>query len=478
MKVEWYAAVVALVGVLLWLRGSVFGSAIAVLFFTIFGGGAAFIVGGASITPASFAIVFLLAHVLLSMFSRRDHVNRGLRTNGYLALFCFYGVLAAYIFPRIFLHQIYGPAVTVNGRAGAFAATPLHYSKQNITAAIYLVGVLVASICAGAASADQKSRRLLVRWAIVIAWMHIAFGLAALILESHGGAAVIKVFRNATYAELLQTESGYIRITGIFPEPAAYAGYAFGWLVLMTEWWLRDVSPRLTLITAIALTIMLIACTSTSGYAAMAIYAVILGARLFLAPSKFSAVRVVTVGMVILTLVTMIIAACAFLPHLADSVGRVISSSTVRKVNTYSGQQRLYLLQSAIAAVKMTWGIGVGPGSFRSSSLLFAIVESTGVVGLAVFAGHFLSILKVFRRETYVVPGPPESAIAVGVSWAACIGLIPAFITSPTAIPSYVFAILGGLALGWRFSSAHSAVAAEPVSGLRRRLAPRSQQLA
>ena len=114
-------------------------------------------------------------------------------------------------------------------------------------------------------------------------------------------------------------------------------------------------------------------------------------------------------------------------------------------------RQRLYWAASAIKAVKVTWGLGIGAGSFRSSSLLLAILGSNGVIGLVAFLGHFFNILKPLRRDTYALPGDPDRAIAVAAAWTACAGLIPQLISYPTPDPSYLFGVMGGLALGWRY---------------------------
>jgi hypothetical protein len=332
----------------------------------------------------------------------------------------------------------------------AFSAVPLQYSKQNITAAIYLIGVLITSICAGAASTDPKSRRAVVRWGVIIAWLHIGFGLAGSALQHVGGAAIVKFFRNATYAEVVESEQGYFRIDGIFPEPSAFAGYAFIWLVFTTELWLRNVRPRLTGLTAVALTMILVACTSTSGYASMALYALILLGRFALAPRRFPLAKAIPIALLLLTAATAGLATCAFNPHLSATIGRIVAKLTVGKADTTSGRQRLFVIRASIRAVGATWGIGVGPGSFRSSSLLLAILESTGVIGLVTFFAHVFKILKPWRGDTYALPGDPADAVAAATSWTACAGLIPALLIAPTAVPSYVFAILGGLTLGWR----------------------------
>lgn len=458
MSVEWYAALVALVGVSLWLWGSVLDSVIAMLFFTLFGGGAAFIVGHATIQPASFAMTFVLAHLLLSMFTRSDHTSLGLRTNNYLALFAIYGAASAFILPRIFARAVSISPLSGIGGSDLFLTSPLHFSSQNITTALYLLATLITSIAAGAAAADPKSQRKIVFWAMVIAWIHVFFGVAGAFLTNYGGADIIKIFRNATYAELSQDEAGLTRLAGVFPEPSAYAGYAFGWFVFMTELWLRDVAPRRTLITAVALAGMLIACTSSTGYAALAVYTLVMLVRFIIAPRSLRASKVIPVVLIGLAMTCVVILACALLPHLAFTVGRVLKELTVGKADTASGRQRLFWLATGLKAIKVTWGLGIGAGSFRSSSLLIAILGGLGWLGLFAFAAHVIKILKPLRRDTYELPGDATAAVGVSAAWSACAGLVPALLSSPTPDPGFVFAIMGGLALGWRNQSGRVAV--------------------
>src|SRR5580700_1029692 len=142
MSVEWYAIVVLFAGLALWLNGSVLTGIILTLFFTLFGGGAAFLVGSSSITPVSFFLVFLLALTLLSMFRRSDHVNIGLSTNVYLAFFCVYAAVTAVLLPKIFAKTMAVPPMT-SVKAGALVTMPLVYSKENLIAGIYLISTLV-----------------------------------------------------------------------------------------------------------------------------------------------------------------------------------------------------------------------------------------------------------------------------------------------------------------------------------------------
>ncbi len=401
------------------------------------------------------------------MFRRTDHANLGVKTNGYLAFFCIYAVAGALILPRLFNKAMTVAPLSGAGLKSQFMATPLHFSPQNITTSIYLIGTLITSICAGAAAADPKSRRAVVTWAVIISWIHIAFGVAGLFMPS----GFIAFFRNATYAELEQTEGGFVRIAGIMPEPSAYAAYAFAWLVFMAELWLRDVSTRVTMITTVALGLMLLACTSTSGYLALALYGIVLIGRFSVAPSSFRLNKAVPVGLAFLTGLTLILGLFAFVPHLADTAGRALKQITVGKADSLSGRQRLYSISVGLKAFQKTWGLGIGAGSFRSSSLIIAILGGTGILGLLAFAGHFLKILKPLRFSTYALPGDPDQAVPVAAAWAACAGLIPAMLAGPTPDPSFVFAIMGGLALGWREAVRPRTA---PAASVRPRRAPES----
>jgi hypothetical protein len=195
---------------------------------------------------------------------------------------------------------------------------------------------------------------------------------------------------------------------------------------------------------------MLLASTSTGAYAALVIYALLFGVRLIVEPRSFRPEKALPIAMGVLTLLTLVVAALAFVPHLAASGGRILEDVTIGKAHTLSGRERLFWARAALKATAATWGLGVGAGSFRTSGLLLAILGSTGIVGALAFAGHFLKILKPLRKDTYVLPGEPDKAVAVAASWGACAGLIAAMLSAPTPVPSETFSVLGGMALGWR----------------------------
>jgi hypothetical protein len=457
VTIGWYAPVVVLLGLLCWLRGSLIDSVLVMLFFSLFDGGAAFTVGGSSIQPVAFSMVFLLAHAMLLLPRPGNHLNLGLKTNGFLAFYCLYGAIAAFLLPRLFARTMLVPPMLLNKR-NIYYVNLLFPSSQNITTAGYLLGTLITSVCAGAAAADPKSRRALVKWSVVFAWLQVGFGVAGVVAEKVGLQSFIAFFRNAKYAELDETTGGLVRIAGISPEPSAYGAHAFFWFVLMTEFWLRQVRPKWTGPAAGALLVMIILCTSSTAYFSLAAYGALMLVRWLIAPNGVRPVKLAIVGMGGLSALCLCLGMAAFVPKFAQLIATAISNMTVHKLDSTSGMARAFWVKSGITAFVKSYGIGIGPGSFRSSSLITAILGSTGVIGFAAFAGQVLNIFRPLEAETYR-SSPSGDRVGVAAAWAACVGLFPLAISASGPEPGFAFAILGGLALGWR----GLAVAKRPV---------------
>ncbi|MBV9511000.1 MAG: hypothetical protein JO303_12045, partial [Caulobacteraceae bacterium] len=439
MTVGWYAPVVVLVGLWLWLKGDVLGSVVALMFFSLFGGGAAFIIGTASIQPDYFFLVFLTIHVAFKMLAREKAIDLGLKVNGYLTFFSLFGAITAFILPKLFFRSMSIPPVQINN-AQTYYLAPLGPSKQNVTTAIYMIGTMLASIAAGIASANPKSRRAIVTWAMIIAWIHIGFGVWGVAATKIGGAQMLSFFRNAKYAELIEQNQGYVRINGIFPEPSEYGAYAFFWLVFMAELWLRRVRPLWTGLTAAALFLLVVACTSSSTYFALAVYSAVMVVRWLLVPQGLPAGKLIIIGLGGLSAVFVALILIAFVPEIAAVAGRVIGAFTTHKLQSSSGTQRMFWAKAGVTAFVKSYGIGVGAGSFRCSSLLLAILGSTGVIGTSAFLGHVLAIFRPLDARTYRWASS-EDPVGVSAAWAACAGLLPAMVSAPTPDPDIQFAI-------------------------------------
>ena len=140
-------------------------------------------------------------------------------------------------------------------------------------------------------------------------------------------------------------------------------------------------------------------------------------------------------------------------PRLLHTFTDMISHMTLDKADSVSGRQRRFWAEQGIEAFKVTWGLGVGAGSFRSSSLATAIMGSMGVVGLITFVVYVWTALKPLRGTTFGGrQASPEQALGASCGWALIAGLIPAIVASPSPDPGLLFGVMGGIAIALRRS--------------------------
>jgi hypothetical protein len=287
-------------------------------------------------------------------------------------------------------------------------------------------------------------------------------------LATVGLGQVLDVFRNGSYGQLEQNYNGMIRIAGVFPEASAYASYAFVWLVFTFECWMRDLQPRRTGPAAIALLAILVFSTSGSAYVSLAGYAVLLILRFLVFRQNLKPAKAVGILVVSALALATVLALMVVLPRLADQLGDMFRHMTVDKADSVSGRQRAFWAMQGLEAFKASFGLGIGAGSFRSSSLFLAILGSTGVIGVTAFLAHLMAVFKPLRASTYLTSRDERQAAGSAASWTVLSLMIPAFVSAPSPDPGLTFAVLGGLALGWR-----QLRAADPRMRPRTRPAPR-----
>lgn len=454
MTPTWIGVLMLLIGALLLVRGSVLAMLMFVMGSLLFGGSSALnlpALGGSSIQPAYVALGFLALRITLSGGGIGGAIARSLSLNWALVVFCLYGTGTALALPRIFRGAIEVTAMRFEVTRDPFATTPLAPTSQNITAGVYMIGTLLAAVCASVAARGANAAH---RLAGAFAWLslsHAALGLLVLGLTLAKQGPIIALVRNANYAQLDQSYGGFTRITGFFPEASAYAALGFALFVISLECWLRGVRPRLTGAAALAMVIMLLISTSSSAYLSLAGYFAVIVIRLMVFPSAIPPRRILTLFVaVFLGLLLGLIAAVA-LPPLLDAFADMLSRMTVEKATSYSGLQRQFWARQGLEAFQTSFGLGIGAGSFRSSSIATAILGSMGVVGAITMILYILQVLKPLRATTYGRPGLPiEQAFGASCGWAAILGLIPALAASPSPDPGLLFALLSGLSLAFR----------------------------
>jgi len=408
--------------------------------------------GGSSIAPAYVALGFVVAKVVLTP-AYRLLALQALRENWLLVLFVGYGAMTAFLLPRIFAGQIYVTPLRPPKSDDLFATEILRPSSQNVTTCIYLVGSLLILIGSAVAARATKDVAKLVVIFSNITLAHAATGLLVLGMQLLHNTVLLDLIRNANYAQLTQDAGGFTRITAFFSETSSYSAFGVTMLVLMGECWIRDILPRRTGPTAIAMAVVLLISTSSTAYLGLGVYGVVSALRIILFPFGIGAKKIAILLGFAIAAVFVALATAAALPDLVGTFVEVIGDMTLRKGQSESGLQRAFWAAQGFDAFRASYGLGIGAGSFRSSSLFTAIMGSLGVVGLVSFFLYVLVVFKPFNRSTYgrtIVPNGLAIDLGGACAVAAIVGLAPEFFGAPAPIPGFLFSVLAGMSVSLR----------------------------
>jgi len=433
-----------------------FGSSAAmldfVLFASLFSGSAAITLvslGGSTVAPAIVALGMLAVRVALPGSAARAWLPAALNANRLLVLFVLYGALGAILLPRIFADAMQVvPLKPLRGR-GLFVTTSLRFGAQNITSAGYLVTTLLGAIAAYQVVAAGYPVRRLARVAAAIAVIHALLGFVSIGVLGSGAASLIAGLRNGHYAQASQVSEGIARMSGITPEPALFANYGLAWLVLLGELWLRDIERRWTAVGLAVIALALVVSTSTTGYVGMAGYAAVLIIRQLFNPAMIRAGKTLAVAGVALAGLVAVLALAVAAPSFSAKLGRLIGLVTVDKFSSESGIQRALWARQGIDAFFASYGLGIGAGSFRSSSLVSAILGSSGIIGIVSFSAYLWSVIAP-GRATPAPAADPRAAAGAALAWTALVMLVPASVAAPSADPGFLWAMFAGMALAYR----------------------------
>lgn len=472
MSLTFIGAIQALIGMALLMFGSIPAMFTFLLFSGMMGGSAAIIMyalGGSSIPPIQFALLFMAIRVLVPGAGQMPRVGEAFRSAIFLFCFAAYAIVMAYLGPRIFQNQI--DVTPMRGRtesryvsqyAYIYATQPLRPSSQNITTSIYLIGTFLITIGSFVACSYERGRDALVKNGVIIAILHVLIGIVDVVTRGSAAGGIIALFRNGSYAQVDHVYGSFVRINGIFPEASSYATYAFVWFVFLFECWFRGIKSKLTGGAALLLAMTLAFSTSTTAYASLGIYSAIFALRCAILPRSVRFDRALIIAATSLVLIIVSSAVMLLNPAFAQSFSDLIKHFTVDKADSLSATQRTFWALQGWHAFTDTYGIGIGPGSFRSSSLITAILGCTGLVGTACFLAYVVYVWKPHRFSTYFPSPDPSVSIGAAASWTAFMIALMACINSPTCDPGPEFAVFGGAALALRLIKKRAAVSVQP----------------
>jgi len=451
MTVTIFGVLVVVMGCWLFVRGTTVALLAFVLLTTLLGGSAAIILGmGSSIPPAIIAVMMLAARCMLPSARPTGGLRASLGDNALLVLFALYGAVGAYILPLIFARRIDVTPLRPVPTNDPFVTYPLMFSPQNITVSLYLIATMLGSICAYVAVQRLNAERVVVRAAATVAIVHAMLGFVSVAVAGTGFAAVLSFFRNNTQKQLDQAIDGFARMNGIFAEPSAYAVHGFIFLVFMTELWLRGVEIRWTRPATILILAAMLASTSSTAYIGTAIYVVILCLRAVIFAGTVSVPKMLGIAAFGLLALIAILAILVARPELFEMITTIVAKMTVDKGDTRSAMVRLMWAQQGIWAFWISGGLGIGAGSFRSSSIATAILGSVGIIGTVAFVGHLTRVLQPLRHSTYLSTGDARIDTGAAAAWTATVMLIPLSVSAASPDPGLTWGMMCGMALALR----------------------------
>lgn len=442
----------------LFVFGSVQALFVTVLVTMLLGGSAAFVLGQSSVSPAHLALGFLMIRCLVPGGSKLSDLVAAFRENVWLVVFVGYGFFGAILLPHIFAGEMDVTPLRgqVRPRFGSelariLASTPLRFTVQNLTTAIYMLGTLLMALLTHAVLRGKPGgARLVARVGGWIGIIHAVTGILGVAAHGTPVDAVLGFFRNSTYATLDHEYKGFIRMNGVWPEASAFAAFAVTWFAFNFECWLRRLETRYTGPATLLLGIAVVASTSSTAYVGLAMFGMLLALRFLAIPGLIPIDRM---GWIIICGLVMIAAGCALLilqPALSAAMTGVLEHMTLEKADSYSGRQRLFWAKQGVEAFFISHGLGIGPGSFRSSSLATAILGSTGIIGCASFMLYLIRSFSPLTISTYRLHGDPDRDCAAACAWALLVFIGVASVSAPSCDPTLTFAVLAGSAIALR----------------------------
>ena len=418
------------------------------LLVSAFEAAAILILGGFGVQPNLLPAVLFTAFVLLQLllgvrYSGEQEVWRAVLP---FLLVTVWALAGAMVLPRLFAGEV---LVWPQKPEPPFTAVPLAPSPANVTQSLYIVidCVVLVTSALFLSQARLNPERILNAY---LASGYVAVGVSVWQLASKVAGVPFPealFYSNPGWAILSsQGIGGVPRISGPFSEPSALASYLSG-IVCCTGWMALHGHPgrNVRVLLALGLGTILLS-TSTTGFGVLAMLAVGLPTYAMLRGSSRLLSRLLAVGFALVAAAGFgALVASALLPGVASGVEDVIAA-TLSKQESASYQERTSTDTDSLAVLLPTYGLGVGWGSNRSSSLLPGLLASLGVYGTLGVVWFAVGVARQARRARRLARGADLRAIDGATG--AVAGSVAAALLSGPSITSAVFYLLLGILIG------------------------------
>jgi O-Antigen ligase len=374
------------------------------LWLCLFGAAAAIslpALGGATITPPVFFLPFLTWKAV-----RRgkfvEYLRQVPRAGLYIAVLALWGLLSAFVMPRLFSGDIQVLTVDRTSGAGGVQQIPLRPVSGNITQSAYALG---------AACAFLVTHHLLRRPGRLEGFRDATLTLGALtclaavinLLEFYAGLPpILEYVRTADYAHFGSYEAagtGLMRIAGTFSEASAFAAFILPLFAFSSTLWYFGERARIAGPIALGCFMLLAVSTSTTAYVGLTLYFVVvmahLASRLF-ASRWLRRARVLAVLCGLIAL--FVFASILFELRFAQKILEVLDAFVFTKLESKSAATRGMWNAQAWSNFRDSLGLGVGLGSARASSYPLVLLSNVGLLGFLLFTAFAGAVL--FPRKS------------------------------------------------------------------------------
>jgi hypothetical protein len=417
---------------------------------SIFEAGSSVVVGGSfgmpvAMIPGLMFIAYVIAQYALGMrYGAEGLVLR--------ALTPLLGLLAYALWSIMVLPDAFSGSIMVYPQRPdplEYALVPLAYTSGNITQTLYLLmDVTITTV-----AAIFLTRAAIPYEKIMGAYLlsgYIVVGFCFWNLASRMAGVPFPddvLYSNPTFAVVEQTVGLVPRIQGPFTEPAALAFYLAGlcfccvWLVAHGHRMMR-----VNLLLGLSILSMLLS-TSTTGIVTLVVGLPLL---LMFAAARADRRAIARLGKTAaaIAIASLVLAGPMLVlkPEILSAVGEVVDA-TLAKGDSDSYAIRSGADGAAMSTFGPTYGLGVGWGSFRASSLFPGLVANAGVFGVFMVFWLGVRLMRLASRAGEAFDGHSGQSLIGGFSASICGQLAAALLSSPT-IGSLAFFLQLGCMIG------------------------------
>lgn len=413
---------------------------------SIFEAAAALTIGSFGVQPGLVPALAFMGYVVLQLLLGASYPGMAgaWRLTRPFVFMTVWAVATSYVMPRAFEDAVY---VWPQKSTPPFVLTALAPNPANINQDMYLIIDCIFLVL----TAAYLTKSRLALGSFIRAYLMSGFVVAAVSVwqfasrVAHLPYPESLFYSNPGWAILTEQSIGAVpRINGPFSEPAALANYmasivcATGWLLLQ-----GNKEPMIRWLFVAGLMTMAIS-TSTTGFGVLAIVGAGVPAYALLSGSSRMMASILKVALPMVLLGGLaFLAASTFVPGFDKNVSEVFSA-TLNKQQSSSYEERTGADLDSIAAMIDTYGLGVGWGSNRSSSLIPGLLAGVGLPGFAALL-WFAFGLAGRVRAAHRIGCTGEQRLVMDACCGGITGFLLGAILSGPTITSITFFFLLGL---------------------------------